>query len=82
MWSYMLTGLSMGARLILYDGSPFYPDLKEFLEFISNQGFVLMRIWNLLAHRLFSVTILGTSPRFLAEVQGRGITPRRSEVIP
>ncbi|KJA27864.1 hypothetical protein HYPSUDRAFT_35033 [Hypholoma sublateritium FD-334 SS-4] len=59
MWTFMLTGLSTGARLILYDGSPFYPDLRTYLKFISDQG----------------VTSWATSPRFLTEVQGRGISP-------
>ncbi|KAI0266999.1 acetoacetate-CoA ligase [Gloeopeniophorella convolvens] len=61
MWPYMLTGLASGARIILYDGSPFFPDVKEFLKFINEQN----------------VSIFGTSPRFLSEVQGRGILPRR-----
>ncbi|KAF9478796.1 acetoacetyl-CoA synthetase [Pholiota conissans] len=59
MWTFMLTGLSAGARLILYDGSPFHPDVKTYLKFVSDQG----------------VTAWGTSPRFLTEVQGRGINP-------
>ncbi|EKM80626.1 hypothetical protein AGABI1DRAFT_55606 [Agaricus bisporus var. burnettii JB137-S8] len=59
MWTYMLVGLALGARIILYDGSPFYPDLINYLKFIDTQN----------------VTLLGTSPRFLAEIQGRGISP-------
>ncbi|PFH53749.1 hypothetical protein AMATHDRAFT_73172 [Amanita thiersii Skay4041] len=59
MWPYMLAGLACGARLILYDGSPFYPTLETYLKFIHDQG----------------VNLLGTSPRFLAEVQGRNIKP-------
>ncbi|MFZ6044485.1 acetoacetate--CoA ligase, partial [Vibrio natriegens] len=26
MWNWMVTGLASGATLILYDGSPFYPN--------------------------------------------------------
>ncbi|KAF9264076.1 acetoacetate-CoA ligase [Marasmius fiardii PR-910] len=59
MWTFMLSTLSVGARLILYDGSPFHPNLQTYLKFISDQG----------------VTHIGTSPRFLAEVQGKGIDP-------
>ncbi|KAJ3561037.1 hypothetical protein NP233_g10442 [Leucocoprinus birnbaumii] len=59
MWTFMLSGLSVGARLILYDGSPFYPSLKSFLRLIDTQN----------------VSHLGTSPRFLAEVQGQGTPP-------
>ncbi|KAJ7121268.1 acetoacetyl-CoA synthetase [Mycena crocata] len=59
MWSFMLAGLSIGARIILYDGSPFHPDLRTYLQFINDQR----------------VSVLGTSPRFLAEIQGQGINP-------
>ncbi|KAK7043175.1 hypothetical protein VNI00_008529 [Paramarasmius palmivorus] len=59
MWTFMLTTLSIGSRIILYDGSPFHPDPRAYLKFINDQG----------------VTQLGTSPRFLAEIQGQGIKP-------
>ncbi|TFY72119.1 hypothetical protein EVG20_g864 [Dentipellis fragilis] len=59
MWPFMLAGLSVGARIILYDGSPFHPDVKTYLKFINDEG----------------VTAFGTSPRFLAEIQGRGVIP-------
>ncbi|KAF8160731.1 acetoacetyl-CoA synthetase [Crassisporium funariophilum] len=59
MWTFMLTGLACGSRIILYDGSPFHPDVRTYLKFISDQG----------------VTAWGTSPRFLAEVQGHNINP-------
>ncbi|KAJ7071967.1 acetoacetyl-CoA synthetase [Mycena amicta] len=59
MWTYMLSGLALGARLILYDGSPFYPNLRTYLKFINDQR----------------IGVLGTSPRFLAEILGQGIDP-------
>ncbi|KAL0578859.1 hypothetical protein V5O48_003139 [Marasmius crinis-equi] len=59
MWTFMLATLSIGARTILYDGSPFHPTVQSYLSFISDQG----------------ITHFGTSPRFLAEVQGKGISP-------
>ncbi|KAJ7191401.1 acetoacetate-CoA ligase [Mycena pura] len=59
-WNYMLIGLATGNRLILYDGSPFHPDLRTYLKFINDQR----------------VGIFGTSPRFLAEVHGQNINPR------
>ncbi|KAF7357777.1 AMP-binding domain-containing protein [Mycena venus] len=59
MWTFMMAGLANGARTIIYDGSPFYPDARTYLKFISDQR----------------VSGLGTSPRFLAEVQGQGINP-------
>lgn len=59
MWSWMLSALSIGARLVLYDGSPFYPSPEHFLKMVDQQG----------------VSVLGTSPRFLSDVQGRRIDP-------
>jgi acyl-coenzyme A synthetase/AMP-(fatty) acid ligase len=41
MWPYMLSGLACGARIILYDGSPFYPDVKTYLRIIDEQEYVL-----------------------------------------
>lgn len=38
MWPFMLTGLACGARIVLYDGSPFHPDLRSYLKFINDQG--------------------------------------------
>ncbi|THH02274.1 hypothetical protein EW026_g590 [Hermanssonia centrifuga] len=59
MWNAMIPSLANGTRLIAYDGSPFHPDVRAFLKFVSDQG----------------VTILGTGPRFLTEVQSNGIEP-------
>ncbi|KAH7876567.1 acetoacetyl-CoA synthetase [Lentinula edodes] len=59
MWNFMVSSLASGCRMILYDGSPFHPTLEAYLKFISDAG----------------VTLWGTSPRFLAEVKGRKISP-------
>ncbi|TFK53772.1 acetoacetate-CoA ligase [Heliocybe sulcata] len=59
MWPLMLSTMALGGRIIVYDGSPFQPSVEFFLKFVSDQG----------------VTIFGTSPRFLTEVQARGILP-------
>lgn len=59
MWASMVTALSCGCRIVLYDGSPFYPDVNNYLKFVNDN----------------CITVLGTSPRFLSEVQGRGIKP-------
>ncbi|KAJ3781487.1 acetoacetyl-CoA synthetase [Lentinula aff. detonsa] len=59
MWNFMVSALASGCRMVLYDGSPFHPTLEAYLKFINDAG----------------VTLWGTSPRFLAEVKGRKITP-------
>lgn len=59
MWNAMIPALAHGTRLVAYDGSPFHPNVQTFLKFISDQG----------------VTIWGTSPRFLMELQSANIAP-------
>ncbi|KAL0956816.1 hypothetical protein HGRIS_002928 [Hohenbuehelia grisea] len=66
MWCYMLTMLSVDCRIILYDGSPFYPKVEAFLKFVSDEG----------------ISIMGTSPRFLGEVAGKGIDPLKVGTFP
>jgi acetoacetyl-CoA synthetase len=78
MWNIQIMGLACGLRIILYDGSPFYPDLPTYLKFINDQGYDNILIEFILSFNFFSVTVLGTSPRFLAEVLGQGIKPRNS----
>ena len=59
---YMSAVLSMlsGARAVLYDGSPFQPDLTAFIKVIGEQR----------------VTNLGLSPRYFHELQKNGVSPR------
>lgn len=49
-----------GSRVILYDGSPFQPDLKTFVRMVGEQ----------------KVTMLGISPRWMAELQKNSIVPK------
>ncbi|KAI2781560.1 acetoacetyl-coenzyme A synthetase [Daldinia loculata] len=53
--------LLVGARVVLYDGSPFQPDLQTFIKLIGDQ----------------KVTKLGTSPRWFYEVARAGISPKQ-----
>lgn len=52
--------LLAGARTVLYDGSPFQPDLQTFVKLIGDQ----------------KVTKLGISPRWMHEIAKAGIAPR------
>ncbi|KAI0866078.1 acetoacetate-CoA ligase [Xylaria cubensis] len=52
--------LGAGARVVLYDGSPFQPDLQTFVKLIGDQ----------------KVTRLGISPRWMYEIAKAGISPR------
>ncbi|THH30313.1 hypothetical protein EUX98_g3891 [Antrodiella citrinella] len=59
MWNTMIINISSGTRIICYDGSPFHPDVRTFMRFISDQR----------------VTFFGTSPRWLSEIRGQEINP-------
>jgi acetoacetyl-CoA synthetase len=74
MWTFMIACLATGTRAIVYDGSPFYPDTVHGLSLNSSATRGLPPY--LSALNFPSVSGLGTSPRFLAEVQGQGINPR------
>jgi acetoacetyl-CoA synthetase len=62
MWNYLISGLQLGATVVLYDGSPGYPDLS--------------RLWQLAAEE--RVTYFGASAPFLMACKGAGIVPREA----
>ncbi len=62
MWNWLASGLASEATLLLYDGSPFYPD-----------GNVLFDLAD--AERM---TVFGTSAKFIDAVRKAGLTPRDS----
>lgn len=60
MYFFTICGIIVGSRSVLYDGSPFQPDLTTFVKLVGEQ----------------KVTIFGTSPRWMAEMQRNGIAPK------
>jgi len=62
MWNWLISSLALGARVLLYDGSPFYqsPDT----------------LWQLAQAE--KVTIFGTSARYLAALEKAGVKPDKS----
>ncbi|GAB4172450.1 MAG: acetoacetate--CoA ligase [Wenzhouxiangellaceae bacterium] len=62
MWNWLVSGLAVGATLVLYDGSPFHPD-----------GNVL---WDL-ADEL-DISVFGTSAKWIAACDKAGVKPARS----
>jgi acetoacetyl-CoA synthetase len=60
MYFSSIMGLLPGCRVILYDGSPFQPDLTTFIKLIGSQ----------------KVTMLGTSPKWMTELQKNNIVPK------
>jgi acetoacetyl-CoA synthetase len=59
MWNWLVSSLAVGATVVLYDGSPFYPDGNT--------------LWNL-ADEL-GITVFGTSAKYIASCDTEGIQP-------
>lgn len=65
MWNWLMTALASGATLLLYDGSPLYPDGNVLFDFADAAG----------------ATLFGISPRFLAAVEKAGLSPARTHSL-
>jgi acetoacetyl-CoA synthetase len=61
MWNWMVSALSVGAHILTYDGSVAFPDLSV--------------LWNLVERA--RITVLGTSPKFLATNMAANIHPSK-----
>ncbi|WDY60421.1 acetoacetate--CoA ligase [Pseudomonas sp. PSKL.D1] len=62
MWNWLVSGLAVGATLVLYDGSPFHPGPERLLDLIDNEG----------------INVFGTSAKYLAALEQAGLAPARS----
>jgi len=59
MWNWLVSGLAVGATLILFDGSPFYPDAGAIFKLAQDE----------------KMSIFGTSARYIAGVEKSGLKP-------
>ena len=59
MWNWSISALMCGASLVLYDGSPFYPEASRFVEMIEAE----------------KVTHFGTSAKYIDACAKAGLTP-------
>jgi acetoacetyl-CoA synthetase len=59
MWNWLVSGLAVGATVILYDGSPFFPDPGAIFQLAQDE----------------KMTIFGTSARYIAGVEKEGVKP-------
>ena len=62
MWNWLVSSLALGARVFLYDGSPFYPDPNAMWQMVQDE----------------KITIFGTSAKYLAALEKAGVKPRES----
>jgi acetoacetyl-CoA synthetase len=60
MWNWLVSGLLAGGTLLLYDGSPFYPNERALFDFADEEG----------------MTIFGTSAKFIDAVRKTGWRPK------
>lgn len=59
MWNWLASGIASGATLMLYDGSPFYPDGNVLFDYAAAEG----------------MTYFGTSAKFIDAVLKAGLKP-------
>ncbi|WP_447740222.1 acetoacetate--CoA ligase [Pseudomonas laurentiana] len=62
MWNWLVSGLAVGATLVLYDGSPFHPGPQRLLDLIDAEG----------------IHAFGTSAKYLAALEQAGLEPATS----
>jgi len=62
MWNWLVSALASGATLVLYDGSPFYPDGKVLWDYADEVG----------------ITLFGTSAKYLDALKKNDLQPRNS----
>ena len=60
MWNWLVSGLASGATIVLYDGSPTYPNFNKLWKMIDDLG----------------ITHFGTSPKFLSACESNKIIPK------
>jgi acetoacetyl-CoA synthetase len=62
MWHWLVSTLASGATVVLYDGSPFYPDAGRLWEIAESEG----------------LTIFGTSAGYLSALEKAAFKPARN----
>jgi acetoacetyl-CoA synthetase len=62
MWNWLVSSLALGARVFLYDGSPFYPNPGGMWQMAQDE----------------KITIFGTSAKYLAALEKAGVRPKES----
>ena len=65
MWNWLVTGLAAGATLLLYDGSPFYPNERVLFDFADAED----------------MNIFGTSAKYIDSVRKTGWMPKDTHAL-
>ena len=59
MWNWLVSSLAVGATVVLYDGSPFYPGPERLFDIAEQER----------------ITVFGTSAKYLAAAEKAGLAP-------
>jgi acetoacetyl-CoA synthetase len=62
MWNWLVSALALGATVVLYDGSPFYPDPEALWKLAQDEN----------------ITVFGTSAKYLASLEKAGAKPGKT----
>ena len=65
MWNWLVSGLSTGCTLVLYDGSPTAKGGNVLLDAIDNEG----------------ITVFGTSAKYIAGLEKQGLKPAETHQL-
>lgn len=65
MWNWLVSSLALGAKVVLYDGSPFFPNTDVLLDLIDSEG----------------ITVFGCSAKYLSALEKAQIKPRNSHAL-
>lgn len=60
MWNWLISSLGVGARIVLFDGNPGYPDLGTMWKLVDDE----------------KITVFGTSATYINLLKGQGFRPR------
>ena len=61
MWNWLVSSLSVGATVVLYDGNPFYPNENSLLKLMDS----------------IEVSIFGTSAKYISHIEQNNILPKQ-----
>lgn len=59
MWNWLVSSLAVGATVLLYDGSPFYPGPETLFKMAQDE----------------QISVFGTSAKYLAAIEKEGVKP-------
>ncbi len=66
MWNWLVSSLALGATVVLYDGSPFYPGPKALMDLAEQE----------------QINVFGASAKYISALEKAGLKPAQSHNLP